>query len=108
MSSKCKYYRLLSPSGPSDISSRSLLHTIMMNVILFIQSFSHLSAPDSASVFLFESRARPENNSDRKVPSPSHDLQFREKLQLHNCSCLWMLLLSVSEVIMMESGSVET
>ena len=66
-----KYYRLfslpLSPSVPCYISSRLLLNTVMMIVIRFIQYISHLSAPDSALVFLFETRARPEHNSDLDV-----------------------------------------
>ena len=45
----------------------------------FIQYVFHLSAPDSALVFLFETHARPENNSDWEVPPPSNDLQFQQK-----------------------------
>ena len=43
-----------------------------MNVNRVIQYVSHLSAPDSALIFLFETRARPENNFDCEVPPPNY------------------------------------
>ena len=55
----------LNLSSPCYRSSITLLNTVLMNVTWFIQYLSHLLAPDSALIFLNETPARQENNSDK-------------------------------------------